>query len=363
MSDTLSSNGFNVGIAPIVPNAPVGSNPLSKGMKYADAKDPSVTREIPGLYQHNVETGEAEQVLDFANRPKKEDKKAKPTKDKAETSNEEKPNRHQEWKAKQQEKKEAREAAKVEKAVKNQALAMDALKKGNMAEAAKLLNTTVPELFTLFQNASLSIPTKEAELSPEEKKAKDEADYRASIENVKKEFDQYKYETTKYQYIKENIEPVFSNKEKYELLNNAKDPNAYKSAAYEYMNQHYVETGEILNIEDVLDTMEEQLSETATAAVQQFKNIKKFSQYFNQAEAAEAERAAKSSKKKPAPQVELDEEEEEQEEVQLGSEDEEDDDRADLPGTNFNIAGTAGDKPFALMTVQEKMAYFKKMKK
>lgn len=361
MSDTsLPATGFNVGLAPIVPNAPVGSNPLSKGMKYADPADPTVTREVPGLFEYNTETGESDKTLDFADRGKKKADKAKP-KEKAEAGSEEKPNRHQEWKAKQQEKKEAREAAKTDKAVKNQSLAMDALRKGNMAEAAKLLNTNVSELFTLFQNASLSIPTpsQEVELTAEQKKAKDEADYRASLENKLKDFESYKFETVKLGYIKENIEPVFSNKDKYELLNNSKDPNAFKSAAYDYMNEHFNETGEVLNVEDVLDTMEETLNQQATEGLEQFKGVKKFSKYFNQAEEAAAEQAAKPSKKKQPPQVQLQEQDEEdQEDVE-----EDDDDEVDLPGTNFNVAGAAGSKPFALMNVQEKMAFMAKVRK
>ena len=68
------------------------------------------------------------------------------------------------------------------------------LQKGDAAGAAKAMGMTLQEFFTYTNNAMLSIPTKtdQKELSPEQKKAQQEAQLRAAerkeIEDLKSEY-------------------------------------------------------------------------------------------------------------------------------------------------------------------------------
>ncbi len=357
--NSLSNSNFNVGIIPPVPAAPVGSNP-GKVTKAANPQDPSTVREVPGLYSYNPETGLQEKARDWSDKlPAKEPSKKTPVK-KTDSTEETKPNRHQEWKANQEQKKEAREAAKADKLAKQEALVLPALRKGDFAAVAKALNITVPEAFTLFNNAALSIPTKEAELTLEQKKAKDEADYRNSLESKVKSFEQYQYDTVKKDYIRENIDPVFSNKEKYELLNASQDVAKVKSSVYEYMNQHYNETGEVIPVQDILDTIEQQLDQQAIQAVEQYKGIKKYSKYFTQAEKDQAEIAqSKDSLEDEEDDLDLPEEEE------PSAEEEEynNDNSANFTQLNHNVFTKTMPKNFGLMTDVQRLAYLRKMRK
>lgn len=343
----MSDNNFNVSALPIVPSNLVGSN-SPKNTKVAEPGSSLGKVSVPGIFKYNPETGGQDKVSDWSKGKKEESQKEGSEKTvQGSRSDADKVGRHQEWKNKQQEKKEARQAAKTNKAGQQQLLALDALKSGNISQAAQALNTTVADLLALVNNAALSIPTKPVELTPEQKRAKDEADYRASLENRLKDAESYKYEATKYQYIKETIDPVFNAKDqngelKYELLNNVKDPNAFKHVAYEYMNQHYVDTfnktgqGEVLDIQDVLDTMESQLSEEATSGLERFKNIKKFSKYFNAAQ-----------------EEEVDSQEDPEEEMDL-QQDEEDDYQAPVRTSGNVYRNSLKNVPFALQPYSEK---------
>jgi hypothetical protein len=352
---------FNVNVVPQAPAPPQGTN--TKPTINKTAEQP-VVRAIPTIADYNTETGTAEsrgewKVADKTQKPK-EAKKTSPKEEPKETNT----NRHEEWKKTQAEKKQAKEETRYAKQVEKQALAKDYLHQGNITKAAEALGLSVPEFIALSQNAALSIPTEKKDLSPEEKRALEDKQYKESVQKELEDHRKYRYETNASNWTRDNIAPVMADTEKYQLLNLNKDniPKIQR-AVYEFLNQHYNETcvygsdgklvkdGEILNVADVLDTLETQTEEMAKQSLGQYKNVKKFSSLF------QAEQEEKQHKTKVEPVV--DEEPQEDLEQQLGSDEEEE----DLQPQSMNItSGIRKNVPFALMTIEEKMAYMRSQK-
>ena len=277
--------------------------------------------------------------------------------------------RHEKWKADEAAKKEAREVARVERQTKDQALAKGLLQKGDAAGAAKALGMTLQEFFTYTQNAMLSIPTKteQKELSPEQKKARDEERLRASERAEINELRTREFERTARDYIKENISPVLADKEKFELLNSSKEFPKIERAIYDYMNKIYADTceydangritkqGEIISAADVAETLEQQFEEAALASLEANKGIRKFSKYF----------VPVKKEKAPAQQeLQLEIPNEQLEEPQLGDETQEEE-----PTRQFNNVSRMvsrrnkdTDKPFWMLNAQEKQEYLARNK-
>jgi hypothetical protein len=348
MVNSLSANNFNLSIVPQAPSAPVGSNPPDR-----TPIGKPVTRTLPPLKQYNPETKMSEEIpsaLDGASKPKKEAKKTDKAakEDKPEATD--KTKRHADWKAAQEAKKAQAAQAKTDKQVKNQALALDFMRQGNFHKAAEALGTTVPELLALTQNAALGLAQEPKKLSPEEQRAKDEADYRASTEQKIKEHEQFKYQVVADNYIRENINPVLSDVEKYPLLNKNKDNlPRLKAGIYDFLNKHYVETGEVLSIGDILDTLEAQTEAAAKQSLEELKGIKKFESYFARQEREEAEAQAEQEEEVEEPEEETETPEEEPEE---------DWETHDAPNVSSvtSISTKGGQKvPFALLSEKDKL--------
>jgi hypothetical protein len=367
-----SSFDGNISIAPITHLAPVGSNPKNTVTKVA--AEPLV-RKLPGMTQYNQENGLVEEVGDFQDNTPGKPKPAAPKKPKpaaqkpkeGEGSQEDKTSRHQAWKAAQEAKKEQGAQAKAAQKAKSQALAADYLRQGNVHKASEALGLSVPEFITLTQNAALGIAQEPKKLSPEEQKAKDEADYRASRDTRLQELERRDYFNTAHNYIRENIDPVFT-AEKYPLLTQQKENLAnVKMGVYEYLNKHFVDTmkkdesgkiipnsGEVLSVEDILDTLEGQYEDAVKSTLEKAKGIKKFETYFAKQvrEAAEEEQ----EEEEPTEEEPLPEEEPEEEEEELNA----------APNTSSvkpQLFGASKQKiPFALMSTADKLAELKKQR-
>ena len=272
--------------------------------------------------------------------------------------------RHDEWKKQQEQKKQERAEAQYNNKIKKQELVADLMRQGNFAGASQALGMTVAELLTLTQNASLSIPTPKKELTPAEQKEQAETEYRKSVEAKLADAESFKRNTIMTNYIRENIDPVFADKDKYELLNmNPQNVPKIKSAVYNFLNEHYMETqqkdaqgnwipdsGEVLEVSDILDAMENQIAETAKETLENYKKAKKFKTLFEQ---RQEEEEVEEVEEEPKVVVKPDEEEEE-----------EDEDEDELLNTKSkkkftgNISNkTRKNVPFALMSASEKMAY------
>jgi hypothetical protein len=403
------SNNFTANIQPSVGLPPIGNNPRNR----PPTEGPAVVRSIPGRTQYNSDTKEVEKVGDYADTNPiydfQQDKEAvrietakpktkKPVQPeeveveaKAEETAEEKADRHAKWKQAQADKKEAANQQKTVKQIEQQRLAKDYLKEGNIVKAADALGLTVTEMLSLTQNAALSIPTKDKELTPEEKKAKEEADFRAAWEAEKTENQRYRYETTARDYIRENIVPVMKDEEKYQLLNQNKDniPKIQR-VVYEYLNNCYQETceydssgklvkdGVTPDIADVLDTMESYYETQAKTALEQFRGVKKFSDMFaaqeeeqkDKVDAARRTVSSKPTKTAKKPQVPANDQAFVEEEALLGEKQSQiDEDYPEieeeahqaLSVKQFNPRAR-NKKPFALMSPEEKVAFLRAQK-
>lgn len=374
---------FNANLVEQSPVVNEGSNPKNGFTKVAEQP---VVRKIPGLNSYNPQTGEHETSVEWKDReaiktkekvaaePKKADKKEAPASEKT---------RHQEWKEKQQSKQEAREETRTNKQLQKQALAKQYIQEGNLLKASEALGfTSVADFIAATQNAALAIPTKPKELTAEEKKAQQREQHDQAVQAELEESRRFRYETTANNWTRENIVPVMADTEKYQLINQNKDnvPKIQR-AVYEYLNKHYNETcqydsagklikdGEVLNVADVLDTIEAQYEEAATQSLQQFRNVKKFSKFFTKEELAEQEAKEKQTKSSkmdarlPPPVEEEEETSMEEQDPQLGEE-ETDEDLSAAPRFSVRPSGKSfSNKPFALLSPEEKIAFLRSQSK
>jgi hypothetical protein len=248
--------------------------------------DKPLVRSIPKLTNYNSETGLLDTISTWESRGQEERAtEAAPSKDSVEKTVGD--DRLDAWRTEQAEKKAEQKERKAEKAAKQQLLAKDFLRKGDLVSAANALGMTPSDLAAYVDNARLQIPNEaEKELSPSEKKANEEAQFRKEVEDFKREQQAFKYQTIASSYIKENIDPILSDRDKFEYIHNA-DVSQIKNYVYEFMNDHFRATGEELKASDVLETIEEQMFQAHISALEKAKQIKKVAKYFSPEEAKE----------------------------------------------------------------------------
>lgn len=360
----------SVNIVPQSAAPSIGSNPSDRTPIGA----PQV-RPIPPRTEFDPDTKMAEVVGEWG--PKKELPKKTPTK-KEETKNvppeedvSEKTSRHQAWKATQEAKKAQTEAAKVAKREKEQGLALEHMRAGNITKAAELLGTTVPELLALTQTAALGIPVETKKLTPAEQREKEIADYMKANDAKQEENQKFRYAVVAQNYIREHIVPLMSDVKKYPLLNQDKANVAnIQSGIYEFLNKEYARTGKEVPIADILDTLEANTRSAAKATLEQLKGAGVFNEFFKQEEAAEEEEAvvpAKVTRLSPVDGAE--------EEIIEPAEEEEPEELAnDAPVSDYNtvsrassVATTNSGKrvkiPFALLSAQDKLKALEEARK
>jgi len=141
------------------------------------------------------------------------------------------------------------------------------------------LDMSPADFATYVDNARLSIPTKTEELSPEQKRAKDEEQFRADRLAFEKEQSAFRYQTIASNYIRDNIAPVLQDKDKFELIHTA-GLNDMQNYIYEFMNKHYNETKEVLSAQDVAETIENQLYQNSIQAIEANRKVKKLAKLF-----------------------------------------------------------------------------------
>lgn len=207
-------------------------------------------------------------------------------------------NRHDSWKAQQVAKKQQR----AEQAAVKQAQAAGSVKellaKGDLVGAANALNMSPADLLVLTQNAALKVPTPEKELTPEQKKAKEEETFHQEVKQFRQQQESFNYQQIATSFIRDNIDPVLADKEKFELIHApGNDVKAIKNVIYEYMNKHYLDTcvkdkngtvikeGQVLNPADIAETIENQLYETAVSSAERLKSLKKTQKLLSPAQA------------------------------------------------------------------------------
>jgi len=260
-----------------------GGHQQNENVKHA-AKPVSIN--IPSLTQFNPETREVEDIPSWNDRNGVGNvEEAAPLADKKDEISQK--DRHTAWKEQQAKAAAERKAKQVEKQVKQQELARDYLKQNNLVKAAEALNMTPAELQLYVTNGALGIPPeKEAELTPEQKREKEYADFKAEQLKFKQETEQWKYNQQANEFIREAIAPILKDKEKYEFINQG-DVVKYQSFIYEYMNKHFRETGETLSVADVADSIEENLYNSFMTSYEKMKGMKKLSKLFSQQQAEE----------------------------------------------------------------------------
>lgn len=364
------TNGFNISLAPVTPMPNEGSNPKPGFSKVAEQP---VTRKIPGLTQYNVDTGEVESSGEW--------KQAQPQTEKVKTEKSDKTNkeekttsRHQEWKAQQEAKRQATQEAKQAKQIQKQALAKDYLAQGNIVKAAESLGLSVADFLAMTQNAALSMPTKKEELTPEQKKAQEDQQWRESMQKRLEDADRFKYETVASNFIRDNIAPKMADAEKYQFLNQNPDlAPKIQRGIYEYLNQCYAETcvydaqgqliqdGTFPKIEDVLDTLETQYEQAAVDTLEKAKKIKKLSKFFGKQVAQEMVQEEPGSSQEDEAQLgddSVNEEEQFARSLPLAPEEEEEERPVRKPVSQARPRSKVNSRvPFALMSVQDKIAY------
>lgn len=356
----------NVNLTRVIqtPLPPVGSNPKSVPTK---VKDSPAVREIAPLTDYNSKSGMIEPRKGWGANENKEIAATETDKDETPKKTPSK-DRHEQWKKDQEAKKNQRETIKTEKAAKQQLLAKDYLQKGDILGAARALGTTPQELIALTQNAALSIPTTKERMTPEQKKLQDEKEYHEARERRIKDLETNQVNLANSIWIKENIAPVLKDTTKFELINRG-DVSKISQAIFDYANKHYIDTckldakgnllekGEVLDINEIAETIEQQYEEAAIASIEANKKAKKLAKYFtSKAEEEQEEPVEEEEAEEPAPLVKAapsitDEEEDEEEQTHSST----------VLTRRIGNGKTA--KPFALMTSAEKLAFMRKAKR
>ena len=179
----------------------------------------------------------------------------------------------------------AMEMQKQAQAQLNQAKQFQALMeqaKKDPTAVARALGMEPTEFLRQYQNAMFNIPTtvEEPKLNPEEEIKQRLSKYEDERRREKEEFERWKSQTVRNDYISAKILPVItSDPDKFELLNqNGKE--ACAGFIYDMMDAHYRATGEELNPSDVAEEMENQLVKEFEEKIAQTKKVKKFSKHF-----------------------------------------------------------------------------------
>lgn len=274
-------DNFNISLQPTVPVVPKvnTSGSASHANQVIKQADKPVTRNIAPLTEYNNETGN----LDVSPRsPWGVSSEVETVKTEPEVVAETKVSsteRQAQWKADQAAKKQKVQEKRVEKQAKQQVLAKDLLLKGDLVGAASALGMTPSEFATYVDNARLQIPNKVEELTPEQKRVQDDENFRKDRLVFEQEQKNFKYQVIASNYIKDNIDPVLADKDKFEFIHKY-DVGKVKNFVYEYMNKHYVDTGEELKASDVLETIENQMYETHKSSLESLRGMKKVSSFF-----------------------------------------------------------------------------------
>lgn len=269
-----------------IPQAGNGKFAQQEAAKYTQVAEAPVQRTVPPLTRYNKETGRVDNLPDMgAIQQDEESPKTVPQKEQTV----EEQDRFSKWKEEQAVKKAEREAAKLERAQKEQELGASLLKKGDIVGAAKAFGMSPADLIALVSNGAMGIKPEE----PEPKKLSVEEQLRADLDQLRKEKEESEAERKAWQFNKEssewiekNITPEFSNKDKYELLHQF-DPAKVQRTVYNYMNQHYQETNEVLSVVDILESMENEILADRERALEANKGIKKLSKYFSPVQSKE----------------------------------------------------------------------------
>ena len=325
----------------------------------------------------NVRTSESPPVINvpgYEPPNKEESKKEEPKKD---LPKKEETNRHEKWKLDQQKAKQQREEQAAKKAAEKAKMVPELLRKGNAFEAARALGISVSEFAELSQKALVGIPTKEEELSPEQKKERDYDQYRKDSEAKIKWLQDEHVRATKKSWVSENIKPHVD-AEKYPLLTARKETiPGMMDGLYEYFNQKYSETvvrddnGNIVkqgwipneqDVQDALETLEKQYEDQAEQQIAHYKKIGKFSKHFTAEQKAEEQALveAANEEKIPTEYQETDPGDYEQDENPHGM-------LANMKGSlakaskepTWNINRSGADVPFALLSAKEKAQYIR----
>jgi hypothetical protein len=284
---------FNISIVPpATPSAPKSNNQNTAApVKVATQ---SVTRNIAPLTKYNSETGtlDVDEATPWGQSAPAAEVESETTAPEPTTND-----RHTKWKSEQAAKRQAKAERQAAKAANQQRSVRELLAAGDIAGAAAALDMSPADFMVLTQNAALRIPTEPDKLSPEQKKAQEEESFRNEYAAFKKEQEQFRYQQVASSYIKDNIDPVLADKDKFELINApGNDVKKIKSVIYEYMNKHYSETsvydnkgnlikeGQILNPADIAETIEQQMYESLAASAERIKQMKKTSKLFQQQE-------------------------------------------------------------------------------
>lgn len=192
--------------------------------------------------------------------------------------------RHTAWKAIQAETKKEREAKKTAKVAETQALARDFLKKGDLAGAAKALGMQPAEFREYAQNVLLTVPTPDAEMTPEQRKEADEKKFREDRLAHEANVNAFQLDVIRTNYTRDKIAPVLADKAKYEFISQ-EEPGAIERYIYDFMDGHYRKTKEELSVADVADVVEAQLEKAFVANVEKRKSLKKVAKLFAAPEA------------------------------------------------------------------------------
>lgn len=324
--------------------------------------DKPVTRSIAPLTEYNSDTGNLDVKADSPWGAKLDPKPDT-------TQQPQTPDRHTAWKAEQAAKRAEREQKKSEKQVQNQLLAKDFLQKGDLAGASNALGISPSDLIALVSNGALGIKPEVKTKTPEEIRTEEEAKFRADRLAFEKEQREWKYQQTAQSYIKDNISPVLVDKDSFEFIHQY-DVKQIENYTYEYMNEHYRKTGEVLNAKDVLETIENEMYNSHVASLEKARGIKKVAKYFSpQEEQLDGTEEEQESVRKPAAREislkeptlankaakplnsrfpvktqEVEEEPEAEEEVN------------EVPQAIRRTNGTTSKTPFALLSHEERMA-------
>lgn len=360
-------SGFNVGlIAPQV-SPQTGSNPHLSNTHVKVAEGPVV---VGASVSPNYDDAARKEAVEEKTKPKPEKKEAPKTETKEEKS------RHDKWKEDQARAKAEREDKAYQKKVERAKTAPELLRKGDVFGAAQALGISVSELISLTNKAAVGIPTKEEELTPEQKKERDHEEYRKKTDAQLQWMQQEHQRVTQKSWIAENIKPHVD-PEKYPLITAKKEAVAgLMDGLYSYFNQKYLETtvrddqGNIVkagftpneqDVQDALETLEKQYEDQAEQTIAHYKGISKFKKHFTAEEKEEQRKLVEEANETELP-VQLEDMEEQGEDLDprtkslVGS-------LSKAKPNNFNLANAKKEDDskyaWALMSAYDKAEYIK----
>ena len=279
---------FNITKSPAAPSLPK-NNLSGNGNPIAKMADKATTRNIAPITEFNNETGLVEARPDSPwgrnNDTTTETETTETTETNAETPHTGVPDRYTAWKTEQAVKKEERAAQQTAKKVKSEALAQDLLRKGDLVGAAKALNMSPSDLAAYVDNARLQIPNPDKKLSPEEQYKADEKKFKEDRLAFEQEQRDFKRSVIKDSYIKSKIAPVVQDQEAFEFIH-LNDVNKITDYIYEFMNNHFAETGEELLAKDVAENIERTMKETFIEGLKKTEKLKASAEFFASKKAA-----------------------------------------------------------------------------